>query len=241
MYDEVSEKVLNFERSVSADEQVWLRYLTQRFQEEYRSWERDRKVWDYLDLVEDRAYKSPMLKLIGHAYLHIAYDLPRVIADSLLTFEIPHDRAGVIFDRMDPMFTTVFTRCSQNVSVVGRLGYFLRFLNVLFPAFAKSCSAFVRMQRKSAWINAQVLVRPRYQRADHEESLWCNFTLISRKVMHVSQNPITWLTELEAPSIATPRSAFDTTLYQSPPSDFRATDAGESAAPNDFLDGGASD
>ena len=63
----------------------WLTYLTRAFEQQFGDWPDDGRLGAYLDGLESWQGKSvhPAIRLAGHVYLHIGYDLPRSIAVTL--------------------------------------------------------------------------------------------------------------------------------------------------------------
>src|SRR4029077_2654291 len=69
---------------LSTGDEAWFRALMVSFHDKFKEWPSlgPGDVYDYLRLFESRGV-DPLLRLAAHAFLHIGYDLPRVIAKSL--------------------------------------------------------------------------------------------------------------------------------------------------------------
>lgn len=79
LYEEVTARLTKVADGLPSRESSWLRWLIQRFWESHLEWiAGDPRVAEYLYRFH-RGYSPRALRVIGHAFLHIAYDLPRDI------------------------------------------------------------------------------------------------------------------------------------------------------------------
>lgn len=143
----------------------WVLYLVQSFHNQYLTWQWKPAIRAYLTDFHRR--RSPKLfSLSGDVYLHIAYDLPRVIADSLSRpgpddFNVqvidPTNRfdARVLYLSAGPEFYEVLEQHATTFSVAGFFA---------FPAIiGRKLSAlqvlghWVIALRNTAWIHAEAL------------------------------------------------------------------------------------
>jgi hypothetical protein len=118
----------------------------------------------YLELFE-RPGTSALLRLAAHAFLHIAFDLPRVIAPTLAPAS-PTSRASMrtTFLRPGPIFLKAFLTHAR-VGELGRLGRVAgRFKPVRVLAY------WVLALRSVAWIQAETLA-DRGVSASHEKRM----------------------------------------------------------------------
>src|ERR1700682_3474157 len=133
LYREVTEVMTQYGSELPQPEKEWLDYLIKAFWKNFEAWEYKAEVRDYLLRFKKRGVFK-VYQLIGHAYLHIAYDLPRVIADShtnangtplkdSLDVNIPQaismDRARAIYLGPGPNFLTLMQKTSGWWSVAG--------------------------------------------------------------------------------------------------------------------------
>src|SRR5262245_2069066 len=157
LYERVTRKLenhINDEQradNLLADKALWFHGLIQGFQREFNEWRnyRNNDLEGYLQIFEAPGI-DPNLRLAAHAFLHIAYDLPRVIANSLVP---PHSRSDLrtIFLRPTPLFLKTFLvhAKSGHFGLLGRiLGYF---------ESARVLAFWVIALRSVAWIHAEIL------------------------------------------------------------------------------------
>lgn len=204
LYEEVTVRLNRFKALRNADEKRWIEYLIQGFQEQYLDWEFNPIVRDYLERVDAAASGEQALQVIGHAYLHIAFDLPRKLADSLVAFSIPdRKRARTLFQDMSLIFEDAFKQVLLKPGRFGKLGRIGRFLNRLMPrqinALISAASKFALSLRSGAWIIAENLADGNH-RGYLEECLWKEVEAKSRLVMALSSDPIEWMANLPSPS-----------------------------------------
>lgn len=144
---------------LSLQEKEWFTFLITNFRTEFSKWEADLKLHHYLDYFRDgsNAYKT-----LGCAYLHIAYDLPRVIADSL---KVQHSfasgldigRARGIYLQQAPAFFELIENHGTNKEVFGR---FFSFLNGIIPdrfSLVGVMGNWILALRTTAWVHAEIL------------------------------------------------------------------------------------
>jgi hypothetical protein len=174
MYAEVK-KILNYyvaeavrRGEMTPSEQVWFDSIIAGFTREFQAWPNiaQPEIAKYIGLfVRGRA--SFQLRIAAHAFLHIAYDLPRVIADSLIrvpTADRP--RLRTLFLRPAPLFRDVFLARARR----GQLGILARPVGYFKPA--EILCYWVIALRSVAWIHAEVLVdSPGSSRAALESGL----------------------------------------------------------------------
>ena len=64
-----------------------MQFLIDHFEIEYQLWAEKPELRIYLELSDRCIRANPLLSVLAHAYLHVCYDLPRVIADSFTILE----------------------------------------------------------------------------------------------------------------------------------------------------------
>src|SRR5262245_11896608 len=91
LYDEVTELMQLQSEGLEGKERLWFESLIQGFQTEYEAWPKKPHVIRYLIRLRG---SWQLLRVMAHTFLHIAYDLPRVIADSLRPQSVERHRAA---------------------------------------------------------------------------------------------------------------------------------------------------
>jgi hypothetical protein len=138
---------------LSPADRVWFDSLIVGFDAEFQRWPTytTGPVFEYLDLFESRR-ASPHLRLAAHAFLHIAYDLPRVISATLqLQPAYTRESMRIAFLRPGPVLLKVFLAHARD----GQLGLFARLLGRLEPA--RAIAFWVLALRSIAWVQAEVV------------------------------------------------------------------------------------
>ncbi len=126
----------NLRATGKGDTARWLAFLIAHFRADYRGWPTNHLLADYIRIFLPWRV-SPLLSLSGWVYLHVAHDLPLVIADSL-------NAAGRLPRRGNPPFID---------RVDARLLY-----TSLTPEFAESFYAAAKSGRLGAraWVGARL-------------------------------------------------------------------------------------
>lgn len=147
---------------LSDDEARWFNGLIEAFLARYQLWWQpqhpDPQIERYLARF-DRWSVPAEVRLAGHAFLHIGYDLPIAMADMLYPDPAAQARQGLVFVRPGPLFAKV---CVEFVKS-GDFGPVRRFL----PARALRLMSFwVLALRTTAWIHAGLLAYESGSRRD---------------------------------------------------------------------------
>jgi hypothetical protein len=105
----------------------WLAFLIAHFRADYREWPTNHLLADYIRIFLPRRV-SPLMSLSGWVYLHVAHDLPLVIAESLsATSRLPGRGNPPIIDRVEARLlytalTPEFAESFYATAKSGRLG-----------------------------------------------------------------------------------------------------------------------
>jgi uncharacterized protein YukE len=236
LYDRINDSMSDFRATLTTGEADWFGSLVEGFQARFEMWQTDASLRGYLKHLDRLAANSrhgPQLRLVGHVYLHIALDLPRVIGESLENSAIPRDRAADIFRQPNWAFREAFIDTILNVEYVGwTLAYLLRFVSR-----SRKLSSALRLPadrilvwRLGAWINGHALAEPR-TRPNGESVLRRTFDDQCR-VMRESSDPIVWLEKLDSPWTAPEAYNIPIATRFGPAARTRGPDA----RPDDFLD-----
>jgi hypothetical protein len=160
LYDDVTVALRSFVRaglkhgSMTKDEQLWFEQLIGGFDGKFKDWpnaKRGTAIGEYLRLFDARRVSKP-LRVAGHAFLHVAYDLPRVIADSLNSRPATdRPRLRSLFLMPGPVFRERFMAQAR----AGTFGVLLRPVGHLRPA--EILAYWLLSLRSVAWIHAETL------------------------------------------------------------------------------------
>lgn len=135
---------------LSADEAEWFDFLIVTFQSEYRRWERSTHP-DIIKYLQTAESCNRDLKLAAHVFLHVAYDLPRIIQCSFSRFPGMETRGRGVFVRPGPRFLRVF----QDQMRDGTFGVVGRLVGQLDAA--RALGYWLIALRSVAWIHAEML------------------------------------------------------------------------------------
>jgi hypothetical protein len=138
-------------------ERDWLTRLIKEFQNERDAWPTIPSLAAYRDACA--RVRPRFLRLIVCAYLHISYDLPRVIADNWPgqddwaagPFE---DRGEHIYFDLEPVFPDVLGQIAGRWSVMGGYSVVLRFVS---RNLLRASSHWLLRLREAAWRHARTL------------------------------------------------------------------------------------
>ena len=88
LYQEVNQRLhVRGLALATEEERQWMQFLIDHFEIEYQLWAEKPELRIYLELSDRCIRANPLLSVLAHAYLHVCYDLPRVIADSFTILE----------------------------------------------------------------------------------------------------------------------------------------------------------
>jgi len=177
----------------------WFDYLIHGFHDQYLAWQWKPDVRAYL-LGFHRARVPRLFSLSGDVYLHISYDLPRVIATSL--GNVPADDFGVIPrppSSVEDGSILYLAATDEFFKVLDKhaVSYQVSGLLALPAAIARSLLAlrvlgfWVIALRNAAWIHAQVLAKS-VVRDKLEESLITSVRAAAADALKSPWNPARW-------------------------------------------------
>lgn len=135
---------------LSTQEMAWFEFLIYHFQREYKSWPQsaEPRVITYLDTAEKCGAD---LKLAAHVFLHVAYDLPRMICLSFEQYGGMDPGWRGVFVRPGPRFLRVFQQQMRD-GTFGMLGRLVGQLDA-----AQALGYWLIALRSVAWIHAETL------------------------------------------------------------------------------------
>jgi hypothetical protein len=158
-YALVTEQMRERADSSERSEREWVMALIEEFREERNVWETSAVLHDYVE--GSQRLRARYLRLVAGAYLHISYDLPRVIANNwpggpCFPAQPDKHQATVLYLRLASVFPDVMKDVMKNSLVVGLL---LSTISKLFRLddMIKVPAQWMQRLRSDAWIHADIL------------------------------------------------------------------------------------
>jgi hypothetical protein len=199
LYRAEMDAMRRFAETLPPDEARWYRLLGERSDAELAAWDGKRFLDGYLRVagrIRIRAFG-----VLAHAYLHVAYDFPRFLADSFAVDpELSRERryrAYVLGS--EHVFESVLAH-SRRPSALGLCGALMRMLPGDRPA-ARLAGGWFLAHRCAAWTVAESLAASDH-RAELEERLREGIDHAARTMRGLS--PLRWLRELPLASDLVP-------------------------------------
>lgn len=153
----MAEAEANFE--ANRDELDWFEAIVQGFDTEFNAWQTTTNphIENYLRHFDNASSRT--LRVAGYAFLHVAYDLPRVLADHMHDPGTDRVQLRNLFLRPAPRFRQVFLQQMH-------AKFSLRNLGLLKPL--EILAYWLIALRSVAWIHAEILadrpgMRPQYE------------------------------------------------------------------------------
>jgi hypothetical protein len=181
---------------------VFLEYLIAGFFAAYQEWPKNPKLLNYLVLFNR---KSPfrVLQLLGQAYLHMAYDLPRTIADAISAHPavpVAPAVAKLSYLSLEPGFVKASEESLRRLSQSGIFAI-IGFLSFSRGPAAGTFTYWVKAIRAVAFHHAEILASPPppYTRAALEKRLFRGVNRAAISVLRHSWNPLLWIPGLASP------------------------------------------
>ena len=152
-------------KEINQIESDWFKAIVQGFTNEYNKWPttNEAHIRKYLDLYNNTS--SRILRVSSHAFLHVAYDLPRVLADNMNIKGTNRIRLRNLFLRPTPLFRQTFSRHVKD----GGLGFIFRPFGATPPV--EMLAYWVIALRSVAWIHAEILADNPRSRKHYEANL----------------------------------------------------------------------
>jgi hypothetical protein len=150
--------------NANPDETTWFTLLIEGFADEFAGWATSPQpaIRNYLRLFGS---SSRLVKVAAHAFLHVAYDLPRVLATNMNHPNTDKVRLRNLFLRPAPRLRQAF----RDHLRAGRLGWVLKPLG-RFEA-VDVLAYWIIALRSVAWIHAEILADAPAQRGHWEANL----------------------------------------------------------------------
>jgi hypothetical protein len=206
LYDDVTDMIRGCYRQNgwNYEKVLFTEFLIAGFFAEYGEWSRNPKLLNYLVLFNRRSpYR--VLQLVGQAYLHMAYDLPRTIANGLTAvpgMPITPAEAKMSYLALEPGFVAVAERSFRKPSRIGIFAIFglMRFSRT---SAAGLFSYWLKAIRSNAFHHAEILINPPppYTRDALERRLFRAINRAAIGVLRRSWNPLLWLPGLASPAL----------------------------------------
>jgi hypothetical protein len=202
LYGSITSDLRTFAAGLDAEEARWFNELIDEFDAAYRNWEYDERLRLCLERI-DRA-SSQAFQVAAHAYIHIAYDLPRCIATCLAPARRPRGQgARDAYYRARDVLCDTFERACTEPKIFGRYAYVLQLWQIL--PFVKEFSFGIwasDLRERSFAIAEQLLIST--DRSADEAVVWRD---VERRVNEASRrsNPFAWLRILKPQELPSPR------------------------------------
>lgn len=184
------------------EELEWFRYWVAESTAQCESWTRTPHLAEYLTITGHTRPRAAAVA--GYAYLHLAYDLPRFLANSLDAFpEMSRPRGRALFKSAAVLFVDrLMERCTYS-DLFGALGTMARWTH-----FGKSISYvgcnWMIAHRCSAWVLAESIAgMPDRDARDRE--LWGKIESCALPILR-HENPFRWLSRFPLPESYVARS-----------------------------------
>jgi len=208
VYEEVTKRMREFQAAQSETEAEWIDLWIVGFQEEFDSWATSPRVREYLEMVHTRAKASSRwsdaLRLVGYVYLHVVYDLPRVLAVFLLG-KSPQvrGRARAVFREMRPLVVDALETKLIDPQVVGSaVGWIGKFRFIrrgdIYRSVMIGLGEWISFLRNEAWLNAETIADGHGYRQQLEKDLWKQITIQSQALRNMPAHPQNWLSQLDS-------------------------------------------
>lgn len=166
VYDGVTRDIERYAgQTLTGPDREWLARLVETFQQERSAWNSRPELAGYR--IRWAMFRSPIMRLVAGAYLHISYDLPRAIADDWpgtgrWSPDPREYRGEAIFVALSPIFPDNLVRSVKQFQIVGWPALF-----AWIPGRRNLVRAgiWVDRLRAGAWSHARVLAAHPGQRA----------------------------------------------------------------------------
>lgn len=170
LYSEVTTQLSAFmdkavaDGEASANDKQWFVAIVAGFRAEFAAWptSQNQHIRAYLALFRSA---SPLMRVAGHAFLHVAYDLPRVLAKHMHHAGTDRNDLRNLFLRPAPLFRQVVLDYLGQ----GKLGNTFRpigkFRSLEILAY------WLIALRSVAWIHAEIIADRGHLRAHYESNL----------------------------------------------------------------------
>jgi len=202
LYDAVTDMIRERSMHWTPPDDLFVEYLIAGFFKYYKEWKQRPELLSYLSLFhQESAYRA--LQLIGQAYLHMAYDLPRTIANAYSAVAgIDRSRTTAYYLSLEPGFVQVAEQSFKRREIVGVFA-FLGASRVSRRTAAGNFCFWMKNIRSNALHHASILASPPsgMSRERLEQSLVEEIQAAAEKVLRRSWNPLCWLPALSSPSI----------------------------------------
>jgi hypothetical protein len=202
LYDAVTDMIRERSTSWTPPDDLFVEYLIAGFFKYYEEWKQRPELLSYLSLFhQESAYRA--LQLIGQAYLHMAYDLPRTIANAYSEFPgIDRSRTTANYLSLESGFVQVAEQTFRRREIVGLFAFIGASRHSRRTAAGNFCF-WMKNIRSNALHHAGILHNPPggMSRKSLEQNLIEEIQAAAEEVLRRSWNPLCWLPALSSPSI----------------------------------------
>jgi len=179
--------IAEYVETLSAPEARWYRFLGERSDADIAAWPSRPFMTDYLKAAGQIRLRG--FAILAFAYLHLAYDFPRFLADSFRLFsDVPPEQRYRVYMLGAGPVRQAMVRESKR-SVVGLVAA----MSPLLPRERPLAVGWVLAHRCAAWAAAEALTAAE-DRATLEAKLWTDIDRAGRMLLR--RPPWRWMREL---------------------------------------------
>jgi hypothetical protein len=155
LYAAASAAVQEFASTLPPEEARWYRFVAERSDAEFLSWDSKRFLDRYLDTAGRIRIRA--VGVLAHVYIHVAWDFPRFLADSFPMYpELSRERRYRAYVQGSAhVFRNILDQ-SKKPSIMGLLGLVMRTLPGDRPA-ARLAGGWFLAHRCAAWTVGEML------------------------------------------------------------------------------------
>jgi hypothetical protein len=173
LYYQVTRDLRSYAKTLQPSDRRWFGYLIRGFLRQFRDWDNS-DLSGYFAIIHAKPV-SRYVTLAGYAFLHIAYDLPRTIADSLVHPQVGPasltdlNRRRLAYVAVSPRFPDIIVDFLEDRWLVRHFGE-SKFGRAVIEQIAYWAIAL----RTVAWVHAEILRDgPARRRAMEQQILEC--------------------------------------------------------------------
>lgn len=206
---------------------LWLSDVIDEFDREFLAWRSKPPVRDFIEKLDDLDDLHPLTALIGDAFLHMGYDLPRALAkhlpklftgdrEQLLPLTAPGPNVSHTQSRMDDLWDdflaldqVMIAAWMETMSKPEIFGRWYAVASEVLGTFRltrpllESMALWAVVMRREAWHNAEK-IQVWGDEAASDQMLWRSFLLKAEPLFRPKGSPAEMITLLRPPQLYWP-------------------------------------
>ena len=184
VYEEITQRIRQFAVNLTnKDEVTWLNILIVAFRHESDKWDTNGLLDAYRREVEHLHWR--VLQLTAGAYLHVSYDLPRILATNWPGSDhlpAPNEQRGeIIYDQLSPEFRGAIASVCTRPEIVGIAGLPIGRISFV----AAIAGHWIQNLRRAAWSHAHQMLA--CSSADREQLENVLLTAVTTSLTHTTR------------------------------------------------------